>query len=96
MVGQVHVFDLGLQLASIMLADPATEDHRDLVRLSDCSIGVEQSLPKTVQCRAAMKDEVVAKLDLREEQSMLTARFLSLLRSEERREARQPFLAASQ
>jgi hypothetical protein len=40
-VGQIHVFDLGLQLAPVVLADLATEDHRDLVGLSDCSIGIE-------------------------------------------------------
>jgi len=56
-----------LQLASIVLADLVTEDHGDLVGLSDCSIGIKQALPKPVQCRAAMKDGVVAKLDLREE-----------------------------
>jgi hypothetical protein len=33
--------------------------------------------------RTATKDEVVAELDLREEQPMLTARFLSFLRGEE-------------
>ena len=72
-VGQVHVFDLGLQLASIMLADPATEDHGELVGLPDCSIGIEQAFTEVVPCRAAMEDEVVAELDLREEQPMLAA-----------------------
>jgi hypothetical protein len=52
-VGQVHVFDLGLQLAAIMLADPAPEDHGDLVGLSDRAIGVEQALTEFVQRRAA-------------------------------------------
>jgi hypothetical protein len=73
----------------MMLADPATEDHGDLVALSDRSIGIKQPLPKVVQCRAAMKDQVVAELDLREEQPMLAARFLSLFRSEEGGEPRQ-------
>ncbi len=41
-VGQVHVFDLGLQLAAIMLADPAAEDRCDLMRLSDRAIGRTQ------------------------------------------------------
>jgi hypothetical protein len=95
-IGQVHVFDLGLQLAAMMFADPATEDHGDLVGLADRSIGIEQALPKLVQRRAAMEDEVVAELDLREEQPMLAARFLSLSRGEERGEPRQPFLAAGQ
>jgi hypothetical protein len=34
-VGEVHVFDLGLQLAVMELADLAAEDRRDLVRLTD-------------------------------------------------------------
>jgi hypothetical protein len=71
-------------------ADPATEDHGDPVALSDRSIGIKQPLPKVVQCRAAMKDQVIAELDLREEQPMLAARFLSLFRSEEGGEPRQP------
>ena len=95
-IGQIHVFDLGLQLAPMMFADPAPEDHGDLVGLSDRSIGVEQPLAEIVQRRAAMKDEVVAELDLREEQPMLAARFRSLLCREERRQPRQPFLAAAQ
>ena len=95
-VGQVHVFDLGLQLAAIMLADPAAEDHGDLVGLSDRAIGVEQALAEFVQRRAAPEDEVVAELDLREEQPMLAAGFLPLPGGKERREARQPFLAATQ
>jgi hypothetical protein len=90
------MFDLGLQLAPMMLADPATEDHGDLVGLSDRSIGIKQPLPKVVQRRTAMKDQVVAEFDLREEQPMLAARFLSLFRGEEGGEPRQPFLTAGQ
>jgi hypothetical protein len=40
-IGQVHILDLGLQLAPIVLGDFATEDDRDLVRLSDGSIGIQ-------------------------------------------------------
>jgi hypothetical protein len=72
-IGQVHVFDLGLQLAAMMFADPATEDHGDLVGLADRSIGIEQ--PLLVQRRAAMEDEVVAELDLRLPSSPLASRF---------------------
>ena len=92
-IGQAHVLDLGLQLASILLGDLATEDHGDLVRLPDCSIGIEQALAKIIQCRTAMEDEVVAIFDLREEQPMLAARMLALSCSEEGREVRQPLLA---
>src|SRR5258706_12204438 len=72
-VGQVHVLDLGLQLAPIVLVDLATEDHGDLVRLADCSIGIEQALAEIIQCGTTREDEVVAVLDLREEQPMLAA-----------------------
>src|SRR5215207_1470056 len=95
-VGQVHVFDLGLQLAAVVLADPAPEDNRDLVGSSDRAIGVEQTLAELVQRRAAPEDEVVAELDLREEQPMLAAGFLPFSSRKERREARQPFLPTAQ
>ena len=72
-VGQVHVFDLGLQLSAMVPADLAAEDHCDFVGLSDCSIGVEQSFTEIVQRRPAMEDEVVAELDLGEEQPVLAA-----------------------
>src|SRR6266478_2869300 len=94
-VWQAHVLDLGLQLASTLLGDLATEDHGDLVRLPDCPIGIEQALAKIIQCRTAMKDEVVAIFDLREEQPMLAARMLALPCSEEGREVCQPLLATA-
>ena len=95
-VGQVHVLDLGLQLSPMVLANPAAEDDCNLVGLSDCSICVEQPFTEIVQCRAATEDEVVAKLDLREEQPVLTAGLLPLFCSEEGGKATQPLLAAGQ
>jgi hypothetical protein len=72
----------------------ATGDHADLVRLADCSIGVKEALAQIG--RTATEDEVVAVLDLREEQSVLAARMLSFSCGEEglRREiaSRVPFL----
>ena len=56
-VGQVHVFDLGLQLAPIVLGDFATEDDGDFVWLADGSIGVKQAFAETVQRRPATEDE---------------------------------------
>ena len=66
-IGQVHVCDLGLQLAAVILADPAPEDHTDLAGLTDCAIGIEQTLAECVEGRATAEDEVVAKFHLREE-----------------------------
>ena len=80
-VGQVHVFDLGLQLAAILFGDLATEDDSDLVRLADGPVGVEQAFAQFVERGAAMKDQIVAELDLREEQAVPAARlFCALLR----------------
>ena len=95
-IGQVHVLDLGLQLAAIVLGDLATEDDGDLVRLPDGSIGIEQAFAEIVQCCTTTEDEVVAVLDLREEQPVLAAGLLSLSCGEEGREVRQPLLAAGQ
>ena len=93
-VGQVHVFDLGLQLAAIALGDLAAEDRGDLVRLADGPVGVEEPLAELVERGAAMEDEVVAELDLGEEQPVLAAGMFSLCCGEERREAGEPLLAA--
>src|SRR4029077_7533375 len=89
-IGQAHVLDLGLQLASIMLGDLATEDDGILFGLADVSSGVEQTFAEIVQRGAAAEDEVVAVLDLREEQPVLTACMFSLSCGEEGREMRQP------
>src|SRR5690242_5283503 len=78
-----------------MLGDLAAKDHRDLVRLSDCSIGVEQTFTEIVQGRAAAENQVVAEFDLREEQPVATTCFLTLLCGEKWREMCQPLLAAS-
>src|SRR5215471_12114866 len=77
-----------------MLGNLATENHGNFVRLSDGSIGVEQTLGELVQGRAATEDEVVAELDLREEQPVSTACLLSLSCGEEGGEVCEPLLAA--
>ena len=48
-VGQIHVLDLGLQLAAVLLGDLAAEDDRDLVRLADGPVGVEQAFAQFVE-----------------------------------------------
>ena len=68
------------------------------VILLGCPIvrGIEQAFTEVIQCRAAMEDEVVAELDLREEQRMLVAGLLPLPCGKERSKTRQPLLAAGQ
>ena len=73
----------------------AAEDDRDLVRLADRAVGVEQTLAQLVERGPPMKDQVVAEFDLREEQPMLAARLLVLSFAEERGEAGEPLLAAA-
>ena len=94
-VGQVHVFDLGLQLAAVLFRDLATKDDGDLVWLTDGAVGVEEPLPQFVEGGPPMKDQVVAEFDLREEQPMLATRLFALCLSEKRSEAGQPFTAAT-
>ena len=94
-VGQIHVFDLGLQLAAVMLGDLAAEDDGDLVRLADGAVGVEQPFAQLVECSPPIKDQVVAELDLRAEQPVLTTCLFALCFSKEWSEARQPFTAAA-
>src|SRR6476619_1674002 len=82
-LSQLTAINEGFQ--NVLLDVVATEDHGDLIRLTDCLIGIEQALAKIIQSRAAMEDEVVAIFDLREEQPVLAA-VLAFSCSEEGRE----------
>src|ERR1700724_2374375 len=75
-----------------MLADLAAEDDGDLVRPTDGAVCVQQTLTQLVERGAPVKDQVVAVLDLREEQAVLTPRLFALSFGKERGEASQPFL----
>jgi hypothetical protein len=93
-VGEVHVFDHGLQLAVMELPDLAAEDPRDLVRLADGAIGVEEPFAELVERGATMEDEIVAELGLGKEQPIMAALVFSFGRGKERSEAGEPLLAA--
>jgi len=41
----VHVFDLGLQLAAVLLGDFAAEDDGDFVRLADRAVASSSRSP---------------------------------------------------
>jgi hypothetical protein len=62
-VGQLDVFDHGLQLAAVELGELATEDGGDLIGLADGAIGIEQSLAETVQGGTTAEDKIVAVFD---------------------------------
>jgi hypothetical protein len=53
-----------------VLRDPPAEDHRDLVRVTDRAVEIEETLVQTVQRRTALEDEVGAILDLADEQAI--------------------------
>ena len=48
-VGQVHIFDLGLQLAAVLLGNLAAKTDGYLIRLADRPVGVEQTLAQLVE-----------------------------------------------
>jgi hypothetical protein len=47
-VGQLDVFDDGLQLAPILLGHLASKDGRDLVGLADGAVGIQETLAESI------------------------------------------------
>src|ERR1043166_2856669 len=95
-VTQVPIFDHGLQLAPIGFGDAPPEDQGKRVGLAQVAVGIQQTLPETIQGRAAFEDEVVAVLDLSKEEAMLDASLASLAGGKERQKTSQPFLGAAE
>ena len=73
----------------------APEDRGQFRGLPNGAICIEQALAERVQRSPPVEDQVVTVLDLREEESMLTARRPPLRRGEERREDPQPLLCTA-
>ena len=67
----MEILDHSLEFSSISWGDFAAKDHGDLVGLSDGAVGIEKSLAQLIECGSPTKDQVVAKLDLREEPSVV-------------------------
>ena len=95
-IGEIEVLELGLQFALVLLGHFPTKDESDFLGLSDGSVHVEQALGELVDGGAAEEDQVVAKLDLGKEESVLTAGLSSFLGGEEGSERCQPLLPAAQ
>src|SRR3984885_12694197 len=89
-IGQIEVLEYSLQLTAIVLGDLAAKDHGDFVGLTDGAVGVQESLPQGIEGSSAMENEIIAILDLRKEQAMLTASLSALLFRKEGSEAVQP------
>jgi hypothetical protein len=94
-IGKVDIFDNGLKLATVLLRDLAAEDDRELIRLSDGAIGIQQSIADAIQRRPAREDEIVAIFNLSKKQLVLNTPLLSFSWCEERRQASQPLVTDS-
>ena len=77
-IRQIEILDHGLQFAAVVFGDLPAEDDGDLVRLADVPVRIQQPLLHLIQSRPAPEHEIVAVLDLCEEEVVLTAD-LSLL-----------------
>src|SRR5260370_8970154 len=67
-----------------------------LVGLTDHPVGIQQSVAQLIQCGPAVKNEVVAKLHLGEEEPVLAAATFAFAFFEERSQTGQPFLPAAE
>ena len=77
-IGKIEIFEFGLKLSLVLLGDFPAKDDSDLLGLSDGSVHVEQAFAELIEGGSAEEDQVVTKLDLREEEPVLAAR-LSLV-----------------
>src|SRR6266545_768859 len=66
-IGQIQIFNHGLQFSGMISADLTTEDDGQFVGLTDRPVRIHQSLAESIHGSPARKDQVVAKFDLREE-----------------------------
>ena len=76
-------------------ADLATEDDGELIGLADRAVGIHQSLAESIHGSPARKYQVIARLDLREEQPVFNAGLLTFPGSEEWDQLRERFAAAA-
>src|SRR5712691_7996089 len=91
-IREVEIFDQRFELAAVPLGHLPAEDVREFCGLPNRTVRIEQTLAERVQRGTPVEDHVIRVLDLREEESMLTAGGSSLRRGEERREGPQPLL----
>ena len=79
-----------------MLGDLAAKDDGDLVGLTDGAVGVQESLPQSIEGSSVLENEIIAILDLSKEEAMLTAGLFALLLGKEGSEAVPPLAGADQ
>ena len=95
-IGQMQIFNYGLQLSWISGGDFAAKDHRDFIRLTDGAVGIQKALTQLIERGSPTKDQVVTILHPREEQAMLASGVFPLAFGEEGSETGQPLLATVQ
>ena len=55
-IGQVDVFNDGLEFAPVVFGDLAAKDNSDLVGLTDGPIGIQEPFSELIKRRAPAKD----------------------------------------
>src|SRR5436309_2102763 len=65
-IGQIQIFNFGLQFARMISADFMAEDDGEFVGLADRAVRIQQSLTEPIHGRPAGKDQVIAQFNLRE------------------------------
>ena len=93
-VGQIEIFDHGLQFTLVFFGHFTSEDRGDPFGLTDIPIQVQQALDEFIHRCPTTEDEVVAILHLGEKQPVLATCLFALLIGKERRERCQPLPAA--
>src|ERR1700733_12051877 len=95
-IGYIEILEYSLQLPAIVLGDLAAKDDGDLIGLTDGAVGVQESIPQSIEGSSAMENEIIAILDLGKEEAMLTAGLFALLFGKEGSETLQPLAGADQ
>jgi len=75
-IGQVEVFDHGLQFSLVFLGHLAAEDGGDLPGLSNIPVQAQQAASDLLHSCPARKDEIIAVLHLGKKQTMLQPAYL--------------------
>ena len=94
-VGEIEIFDHGLQFAGMVLLDLTAKDDADFIGLSNGAVGIDQPLTELIDGGAAREDQIVAIFDLGKEQPVFDSRLLSFTLGKEWGQLREPFAAAA-
>src|SRR6266852_6309609 len=94
-IREIEIFDHRFELAAVPFGDLPAEDHGQLRRLANRSIGIKQAFAERIEGGATAEDQVVAVLHLGKEEAMMTGRLPAFGRREEGRQGAEPLLPAA-